>query len=273
MTQLHSPHFRKLENIGQAAIASVGHSVWLTLARDDSTDGIERMCGRFTLRFGMQKLIERFDLFEGLEGMADLPPRYNIAPTQEIVMLRQRDEPDSSRFASLARWGLIPSWSREIPKSAPLINARSETIAEKPSFRTAFKSQRCLIPADGYYEWKEIAGQKQPYFIRRNDGEPFAFAGIWDRWRPRFAVDASELVTSCSIVTTTANLLMEQLHDRMPVILPADKWDEWLDSTTPPDSLQNLMIPAPPEEWNMATVSRMVNNARNEDPRCVIETG
>src|SRR5262245_3469949 len=196
------------------------------------------MCGRFTLRTPTAVLIEHFDL--DVRGDRQLPlfePRYNIAPTQDILVVR-RDPADGQRRADMMRWGLIPPWSEgpKGPSGPPIINARSETLAEKPMFRTAVRRRRCLIPADGFYEWQESAsgsrGKKQPYFIHRPDNAPIAFAGLWETWtQPKGSEPSpgtslhgrrndpeSLTIESCTIVTTDANAKLSELHDRMPVV-------------------------------------------------------
>jgi putative SOS response-associated peptidase YedK len=168
------------------------------------------MCGRFTLRTRPADLVEVFELLREPE----LTPRFNIAATQPVAVVCQVDK---HRELSLMRWGIVPTWQKDPKSGPPLINARGETLATKPAFRTAFKKRRCLIPADGFYEWQKIAGAKvkQPYYIRMAKDRPFAFAGLWERWR---GLDDATLET-CTIVTTTPNALLEPLHDRMPVIL------------------------------------------------------
>ena len=169
------------------------------------------MCGRFVLMTPGRSLAKRF----GLEEVPDLEPRYNIAPTQMVAMIRL-DRDTLQRRLVLVKWGLIPFWAKDSSIGNRLINARAESAAEKPAFRSAFKSRRCLVPADGYYEWKKRkGGQKQPYLARNADGSPFAFAGLWERWQ----APEDEIIESCTILTTDANDLTQPIHDRMPVIL------------------------------------------------------
>jgi putative SOS response-associated peptidase YedK len=173
------------------------------------------MCGRFTLRTKLNLLLQQF----AAEASSDLElvPRYNIAPTQDIPVVRVAD---GKRELTLMRWGLIPSWTKD-PKSGPLlINARSDTVAAKPAFRSAFKCRRCLIPADGYYEWMAEGKKKQPYWFRVRDGQTFAFAGLWERWHE---------IESCVILTTEANEMAAKLHDRMPVSLSPNDYERWLE--------------------------------------------
>ncbi|MCS7040325.1 MAG: SOS response-associated peptidase, partial [Anaerolineae bacterium] len=187
------------------------------------------MCGRFTLTASGDELASLFDL----EQAPNLEPRYNIAPTQPVAVVRL-DREGRRREFTLMRWGLIPSWAKDIHIGNRLINARAETLTEKPAFRTAFRRRRCLIPANGFYEWqKPTAGRKQPYFIGLPDRRPFAFAGLWEHWE---GADGSVL-DSCAIITTAANERVRVLHDRMPVILERTDFGDWLDPTTTPDRL------------------------------------
>src|SRR5271157_236442 len=178
------------------------------------------MCGRYRLSRRKQMIQEYFDTVDEV----DWEPRYNIAPMQSVGVIRQ-DPAKPERHFSLARWGLIPFWAKDASIGYKMINARSETVASKPAFREAFKSRRCLIPADSFYEWKRAGKTKQPFSFGLVDGSLFAFAGLWDRWK-----DASgQVVGSCSILTTTPNTLLADVHDRMPVILRAEDYDQWLD--------------------------------------------
>ena len=241
------------------------------------------MCGRFTLRTPATVLIEHFDLdVRGDRQLALFEPRYNIAPTQEIVVVRA-DAPGGRRSAAMMRWGLIPSWTKEPASGPPMINARGETLAEKPAFRSAFRSRRCLIPADGFYEWQQSAGgsrgKKQPYYIHRRDGEPFAFAGLWEKWKgepspsPTLKVSGSDAplaVESCTIVTTAANDQLRELHDRMPVILAPGDYEQWLNpDVQDPAMLQHLLEACPHDELVAEPVSTHVNRVANDDPRCI----
>jgi putative SOS response-associated peptidase YedK len=214
-------------------------------------------------------------------------PRYNIAPTQEVLVVRN-DPADGRRRADMMRWGLTPSWSTG-PKAGsgpPMINARSETLAEKPMFRSAVRRRRCLIPVDGFYEWQQSAsgagGKKQPYFIHRPDDGPFAFAGLWESWtqgksgeasrqESRAAdVDASLTIESCTIVTTEANETLRDLHERMPVVLAPCDYQKWLDSKVEdPAALKYLLAPCDNEELVAEPVGTHVNKVANNDPRCV----
>jgi putative SOS response-associated peptidase YedK len=219
------------------------------------------MCGRYVIKSPAAKLKVRFQL----DDVPLFEPRYNIAPTQPVPIVRRLDQ--SKRELAVARWGLIPSWAKDAKIGNRLINARGETIAEKPSFRSAFRKRRCLVPADGFYEWKKIDGGKQPHFIHLRDEEPFAFAGLWEQWTDP---EDGEVIESCTIVTTEANALMRTLHDRMPVIMPPKVYDRWLDSATQDlDALKGLLRPYPSEEMAAYPVSAYVNNPRHEGPKCV----
>jgi putative SOS response-associated peptidase YedK len=220
------------------------------------------MCGRFTLRTPARDLVEVFELLREPE----LSPRYNIAPTQNVAVVRQDGK---SRELSMMRWGLVPAWSKDPKAGPPLINARSETIATKPSFRTAFKRRRCLIPADGFYEWQKQADSKTkiPHYIRIAKDRAFAFAGLWETWHTG---DGSAL-DSCTIVTTEANELMRPLHDRMPLILPEENYAEWLDPKNENVlELVALLRPYSSGEMTAFPISTMVNSPRNERPECIV---
>ncbi len=218
------------------------------------------MCGRFSLAVVPESLRALFKLAREIE----LPPRYNIAPSQEVGAVRAAA--DGASELALLRWGLIPHWAKDPSIGARTINARAETLAEKPSFRTAFRKRRCLIPADGFYEWAQREGKKQPYFVQMREGEPFAMAGLWERWRRPDGND----VESCAIVTCGANGLLRPFHHRMPVILPADDFGRWLDpAENDSRTLQPLLRPYPGGAMKIHPVSVHVNNLRNDDPRCV----
>lgn len=218
------------------------------------------MCGRFTLRTPASELVEIFRLVRNME----FSPRYNIAPTQPVAAVRQT--PTGREMVAL-HWGLIPWWSKDRRGAARMINARSETVATKPAFRTLFRSRRCLIPADGFYEWQKTTGRsKQPYFISLREERPFAFAGLWDRWED----PESSVVESCTILTTDTNDLLRDLHDRMPVILNPEDYDRWLASETDdPECLSALLAPYPSERMQLWPVGMVVSNARNDVPECV----
>jgi putative SOS response-associated peptidase YedK len=209
------------------------------------------MCGRFTLRTNaaeLGRLLLPLRIADPRQLTLDLAPRRNVSPTQTILVARRDDVLDDLVW-SLPRWGLVPSWAVEASRAASLINARSETVSEKPSFRDSFRRRRCLIPADGFYEWTAVPGQrtKQPRIIDRADETPLWLAGIWDRW---VAPDGTAL-ESCSILTTAANSLLATIHDRMPVILDPSAREAWLAPRTAPAELQACLVPAPSETLRM----------------------
>ncbi len=214
------------------------------------------MCGRFTITTPPEALRALFNYVE----QPNFPPRYNIAPTQPVPIVTLIN---GQRHFQLVRWGLVPSWSKEMPKSV-LINARAETIHEKPSFRGGIRHRRCLVPADGFYEWQTgQGGTKQPYLIRRKDRAPFAMAAIWEDW---LTADGSEL-DSCAIITTAANDTLAPIHHRMPVILDPKEWDRWLDAVeTPAKEATKLLQPAPNDLMDAVPVSDRVNRVSQDDP-------
>lgn len=224
------------------------------------------MCGRFTQMFSWQEI---HDLLS-LEGPPlELRPRYNMAPGQNVSAVRL--EQDARRLA-LLRWGLIPGWADDPAVAYRLINARAETAASKPSFRGAFRSRRCLIPTNGFYEWRRAGGVRQPFLIGRGDGGLLAFAGLWERWTvpPGLTLTGSlaarqpgEIVETCAILTTAANEAVAPVHNRMPVILSPDTFEPWLRGERMP------LGPCDPEALAVRPVSTVVNNARNDDPRCI----
>jgi putative SOS response-associated peptidase YedK len=218
------------------------------------------MCGRFTLK-NVERLLDRLRA-RGIDvdGVNDLVPRYNIAPTQEVLTVVDRA---SIREARFFQWGLIPSWSKE---AKGFINARVETIDDKPSFKESFEKRRCLILADGFYEWERNGKISQPYFFQINHAEPFAFAGIWDRWQ----YDGRS-ITSCAIITTTANELLAEIHTRMPVILQPGSYDLWLNDHSRASDLKDLLVPFPSDQMKTHAVSYEVNDARVDHERLLSE--
>lgn len=213
------------------------------------------MCGRFTLRRPMAKVVAEM----GAELGPHLVPRYNVAPTQQVLAIRLRD---GKRHAELLRWGLVPSWADDPKIGNRLINARADTVASKPSFRSAFKRGRCLVLADGFYEWKSAGKAKQPFFIRLKSDEPFAFAGLSEHWHR-----GEQTVDSCALITTEPNELMAAIHDRMPAIMRPVDYDAWLDPTF--ERAGELLRPYPADEMVAYPVSMIVNNPRNEDAACI----
>jgi putative SOS response-associated peptidase YedK len=223
------------------------------------------MCGRYTLHTEKEALAERFGFDPA--ALAPQPPRYNIAPTQNILALRAAG---AAREPRLMRWGLVPPFATEIGAQALMINARIETLAAKPAFRDSLRAKRCLVLADAFYEWQAGSGSHKrriPHLVARADGEPFAMAGIFAEWRRRGELLAETLL-SCAIVTTAANAAVAKLHDRMPVILPRDAEARWLDPTLDGDTeaLLALLAPVPAEELHTHPVSRRVNSVNNDDP-------
>jgi len=211
------------------------------------------MCGRFTLRTPIKVVAKAFEATDAPE----VEPHYNIAPTQDILTVRQGAD---GREMRLLKWGLVPSWAKDMSIGARLINARSETVTEKPAFRKAFKSRRCLIPADGFYEWGTAGGRKQPFYIRMRDERLFGFAGLWDRWK---AEDGASF-ESCAIITTGANEVVGRVHDRMPVILHPESYDLWLSEDERQTELRKeLLQPYPAEEMTIYPVSALVNSPQN----------
>ncbi len=214
------------------------------------------MCGRYSLIMTIGELQNRFEFDGERLGYA---PSYNIAPTQNVLTVVGGEE----RRGGYMRWGLIPFWAKDKSIGSRMINARAETVVEKPSFRNAFKRRRCLIIADGFYEWQKVGAKKRPMRIVMQSGEPFAFAGLWETWRD----PEGEVVPSCTIITTSANDLLSSIHDRMPVILPRDLEDFWLDdSVTDPDALTSVLTPYDDEAMDTYEVSTLVNNVRNNGP-------
>jgi putative SOS response-associated peptidase YedK len=224
------------------------------------------MCGRYTLRrinlahSGFNAMPE-----PGFEEFSE-HPRFNIAPSQNVAVVRMNKE--GSRSIGLVRWGLIPHWAKDSPKAQP-INARAESVRTSGMFRQAFSRRRCIVPADGFYEWKKLdAKNKQPMFMHFPDDRVFGFAGLWERWRPPDDPDAKPL-DSCTIITITPNTLMAPIHDRMPVILKPDEYQTWLERETDPDEAAKLMRPYPDGELEAVPVDRLVNSPKNDVPECV----
>ena len=212
------------------------------------------MCGRYSLTASLQELAQRFDFDGEPEGFV---PRYNVAPTQQVLTVIGGD----ARKAGFMRWGLIPSWSKDGPSSRPLINARAETVAEKPSFRGPLKNRRCLVPTDGFYEWQKVGDTKRPMRITMRSGEPFAFAGLWSMWTD----PEGNRIPSCTIITTAANDVLKPIHHRMPVILAEEAEDLWLDTALDDsDALTQLLEPYPDDALEAYEVSKLVNSASND---------
>ena len=225
------------------------------------------MCGRFVQASSPNLLAEHFDVDEVLIGEPP-PPRYNVAPRADVLTITGRE---GVRRMEPMRWGLVPSWAPDVSIGDKLTNARSETVAEKSAFKAAFERRRCIIPADGFYEWQAAPGpKKQPMYCHARSGEPLAFAGLWEFWRPHDQPDAPWM-RSCVIVTTAANALMAPVHDRMPVMLRETDWEHWLDGRFDDTvALTDLLVPAPEDLLELWPVSTRVNSARNDDERLVL---
>lgn len=219
------------------------------------------MCGRYELHSPVEEIAREFDAVLRADP-SQVPPRYNIAPSLQVPVIRVRK---GERELAALSWGLLPSWSKSVKGPRP-INARAETLFEKPMFRRAIAQRRCLIPADGFYEWQERPGGKQPWHVGMIDDSTFALGGIWEFW----ATPGEDPVLSCAVIVTHANELMAHIHDRMPLIIAREDWDRWLDpELTDPDAIQQLLKPFPADEMRAYRVSTRVNNARNEDPELV----
>ena len=219
------------------------------------------MCGRFTLRTTAGEVAEVFGLLDAF----DLSARYNVAPSQSVLAIRLNA--DHKREPAFLKWGLIPSWAKKPSIGYKMINARSETVAEKPAFRSAFKRSRCLIVADGFYEWKKVGQAKQPFYIRLKHDRPFAFAGLAEHWQ-----HDDKTIDSCTIITTGPNELMAGIHDRMPVILAPHDYNLWLDAEFKgQEKLQSLLRSYPADQMTAYAVSTIVNNPRNDMAECVVE--
>jgi len=224
------------------------------------------MCGRYVLKTSTPQLAAIL----GAEPIIDDPisgpaigwqPRFNIAPTMQVPTIKLND--NGIRVLQAKRWGLVPHWAKDLKLGASMINARCETVSSKPAFRSAFKQRRCLIPADGYYEWQRLDGRKQPHFIYPEDQRPLVFAGLWERWRG--ADDA--VIETCTILTARANEDVVRVHDRMPVLLNSSESELWLQGSV--SDVQTLLRPPPSGRLGSVAVSTFVNNARNDGERCI----
>ncbi len=222
------------------------------------------MCGRYSLTSPPEAMRR---VFKVTGALLNLPPRYNIAPTQEAPVVRMKGEGEGEgRGLVLLRWGLVPHWSKGPEDRYLMINARAETVTAKPAFRDAFRSRRCLVPVDGFYEWQARPGRKQPYRIAMKSGETFAFAGLWERWQGR----GDDKIESFTIVVTDANELIRPIHDRMPVILAPESYDLWLaDGPEDLKEAEALLKPYPSEAMDAYPVGPLVNNPKNDDENCI----
>lgn len=218
------------------------------------------MCGRFTLRSSPKVIAETF----GLSEPPHLQPHFNIAPSQSVAVVRQQPETHQRELA-LLHWGLIPFWTDDPSIGNRMANARSETAAKKPSFRRAFRLRRCLVVADGFYEWQKTDGKKQPYYVRLQNDRPFGMAGLWERWDKQ-----GEPIESCTILTTDANELMMPIHERMPVIIPPDQFDLWLDPTVHDEKkLSGMLRPFDSKAMTAYPISTLVNSPKNDVAACI----
>jgi putative SOS response-associated peptidase YedK len=222
------------------------------------------MCGRMTQTTDPAEVARIFDAESAVDEDAESgAPRYNVAPTQPLTVVTQRAE--EGRLVEQLRWGLVPSFSKSLKDGAKRINARAETVATSPSFRSSFRKRRCIVPSGGFYEWQRTGGPKQPYFLHPPQDTVLAMAGIWAVWKDP---ETGLWVPSAAVITTEANRMMSSIHDRMPVLLPSEAWDDWLDPAMDDrDYLQSLLEPTPDEVLGMYPISTRVNNARNQGPQ------
>lgn len=226
------------------------------------------MCGRFVSSSSPDDIAAYFDA-EPLPEVAAVEPSWNVAPTDDVYVVR---ETGGGREVATCHWGLVPYWAKEPSIGNRMINARADGLADKNAFKHAFRKRRCIVPADGFYEWRKVPGQKakQPYFIHSRDGRPLAFAGLWEEWAAKGGDDAgsADRLRSCTIITTDANEFMEPIHDRMPVLLDRADWARWLDPTSSDvTDLRELLVPAGPDALVMHPVSTEVGNVRNQGPQ------
>jgi putative SOS response-associated peptidase YedK len=220
------------------------------------------VCGRFTQTTDPAEVADAFDADLTDEARA-LPARWNVAPTQDVAVVLPHE---GGRRVEALRWGLVPAWASSPAIGSRLINARAETVATTPAFRVAIRRRRCLIPADGFYEWRRDGRRRMPFLARPVRGGPIAFAGLWSLWRD---ADTDEWLRSCAIVTTTPNAVLAQLHDRMPVVLERSAWERWLDVDADPGEVRAMLRPAPDDALRLVPVSPLVNDVRNEGARLV----
>jgi len=223
------------------------------------------VCGRYVIRTSPQVIADFFEV----EQVPQLTPRFNVAPSQQVPIVRRNSE-TQQREVSFVRWGLLPFWAKDEKIAHKMINAKSETVAIKPAFRRAFLQRRCLVVADGFYEWKKHPGSKvkTPYFIFMKEQNPFAFAGLWESWTSQS--NPGEIIESCTILTTNASGLVSQIHDRMPVILAQDTYESWLSNhAITPDELTELAKSGPAELLDVYAVSTLVNGPKNDEAACI----
>ncbi len=234
------------------------------------------MCGRFVTSSPAAQVAAYFGAEITSERLLERGPNYNVPPTTDVAVVVERD---GRRGLALRRWGLVPSWAKDVAVGSKMINARVETAATKPSFRSAFTRRRCIVPVDGFYEWRAPTDgrPKQPFYITRRDREPLAFAGLWESWKdPELAAagESQQPLLTCSILTTEATGPMAEVHHRMPVLLGPGSWDAWLDeSLTDKDQVQGMVVPAPDDLLEMWPVSTAVNSVRNKGPELIDPVG
>ena len=225
------------------------------------------MCGRYVTVSSPALLAERFHVTE--VRREELEPSYNVAPRADVPVVAERH---GERVLDVVRWGLVPFWAKDPKIGDRMINARAETIRTSGAFKRAFERRRCIVPADGFYEWQKFEGKrpKLPWFIRRRDGEPLAFAGLWESWHDPNAVEGDPPLRTCVIITTEPNALLSPIHDRMPVVLPESEWDGWLSvDNRDTSTLVNLLVPLPADELEAWPVSTLVNKADNNSPELI----
>ena len=226
------------------------------------------MCGRYVLTTPGEVLAQIFDTAPPPEEILEaIVPRYNISPTQTVPIVRRAAAPAANRELTLVQWGLVPHWAKDPAIGNSLINARAETAAEKPSFRDAMKRRRCLIPANGFYEWQKLGKGKQPWLLRLKSGETFAFAGLWSQWKNP---ESGAKLETCAILTTTTNELTARVHDRMPVILPPTTWSRWLDDAPSGTPFTDLLLSFPAAQMEAFPVSKRVNSPANEGQENIV---
>jgi putative SOS response-associated peptidase YedK len=225
-----------------------------------------QMCGRFSLIVSEEELKKAFSV----SGDIEVPTSYNIPPGQDIPAVRgPSDQSDERELVSL-QWGLVPFWADEPDIGSNLINARAETVHEKPSFRDAYEKRRCIIPASGFYEWKSENGSKQPYYIKPKEDPLFGFAGLWESWTDE---ERDQELNSCTIITTSPNRIMKPIHNRMPVILPTSRYDPWLDPDQDPEHLSSFLTPCQSSQMDAYAISSEVNNPEYDNPSCIEPAG
>jgi putative SOS response-associated peptidase YedK len=221
------------------------------------------MCGRYLNKLPVAEIAR---IFETRNALPNYPARFNIAPTQAVLVVRYNPE-TKERSLDALRWGLVPHWAKDLTVGYKMINARAESVAKLPSFRDAFAKRRCIVPASGFYEWKKTTGPKQPYAIVPEGDPVFAFAGLWENWRDKAAGERAAWIRTCAIITGEPNELVAPIHDRMPVMLPREAWSAWLgEEPASGEKLQALLKPLPAERMRAYPISTRVNSVKNDEP-------